>query len=125
MKGLTQSGSCGTRLRSFTYSQQKQPIPIANKPILFYGIEDLIEAGVKNIGIIVGRNSVQAVETISDIKGDANIKFIEQNIPHCITHIKKISRDVIVSDYFFDRGIKIFKIDSLSEGRNFIIGDNF
>ena len=53
MKGLVLSGGHGTRLRPITYSQQKQLIPIANKPILFYAIEDIIEADIHDIAIIV------------------------------------------------------------------------
>ena len=53
MKGLVLSGGHGTRLRPITHSQQKQLIPIANKPILFYAIEDIIEADIHDIAIIV------------------------------------------------------------------------
>lgn len=100
MKGLILSGGFGTRLRPLTYSQQKQLIPVANKPILFYGIEDLIEAGVKDIGIIVGPNKNQVIETVNNVDWDANIKFIEQESPLGIAHTIKISRDFIGDDSF-------------------------
>ncbi len=100
MKGLILSGGFGTRLRPLTYSQQKQLIPVANKPILFYGIEDLIEAGIKDIGIIVGPNSDQVVKTVRSVNWDANIEFIRQDEPLGIAHTIKISRDFIGDDSF-------------------------
>ena len=76
MKGLILSGGYGTRLRQITYSQQKQLIPVANKPILFYAIEDIIEAGAKEIGIIVGPNKEQVMDTVRSLDWNANIDFI-------------------------------------------------
>ena len=94
------SGGFGTRLRPLTYSQQKQLIPVANKPILFYGIEDLIEAGIKDIGIIVGPNKDQVISAVNSVKWDAKIKFIEQDAPLGIAHTIKISKKFIGNDSF-------------------------
>jgi len=100
MNGLILSGGFGTRLRPLTYSQQKQLIPVANKPILFYGIEDLIEAGIKNIGIILGPNKDQVINTVNSVSWNANIKFIEQDRPLGIAHAIKVARDFLEGDSF-------------------------
>ena len=100
MKGLILSGGFGTRLRPLTYSRQKQLIPVANKPIIFYAIEDLIEAGIKDIGIIVGPNKKQVIDTVKKVKWDADINFIEQEYPLGIAHTIKISRDFLGNDSF-------------------------
>ncbi len=100
MKGLILSGGHGTRLRPITYSQQKQLIPIANKPILFYCIEDLINAGIKKIGIIVGPNKEQVMDTVRSINWDADIEFIYQEAPAGLAHAVKISKNFLGEDKF-------------------------
>jgi glucose-1-phosphate thymidylyltransferase len=100
MKGLILSGGFGTRLRPLTYSQQKQLIPVANKPILFYGIEDLIEAGIRDIAIIIGPNKAQVIETVESATWNAKIKFIEQEYPLGIAHTIQIAQDFLQGDSF-------------------------
>jgi glucose-1-phosphate thymidylyltransferase len=97
MKGLVLSGGFGTRLRPLTYSQQKQLIPVANKPILFYAIEDIIAAGVHDIGIIVGPNRDQVERTVNSREWDANIEFIYQDAPRGLAHT------VLISEKFLGR----------------------
>ena len=100
VKGLILSGGFGTRLRPITYSQQKQLIPIANKPVLFYAIEDLIEAGINKICIIVGPKKEQVIEVVTSKNWEATIKFIQQEAPKGLAHAVKISEDFIENDSF-------------------------
>lgn len=100
LKGLILSGGHGTRLRPLTYSQQKQLIPVANKPILFYAIEDLIEAGIREIGIIVGPNRDQVQKTVACRDWDARIEFIYQDEPRGLAHAVLISEDFIADQPF-------------------------
>ncbi|ASJ15379.1 glucose-1-phosphate thymidylyltransferase [Thermococcus radiotolerans] len=100
MKALILSGGHGTRLRPLTYSQQKQLIPVANKPVLFYAIEDVIEAGIHEIGIIVGPNAEQVKETIKSVEWDAEIEFIYQGEPKGLAHAIKVARDYLDDDDF-------------------------
>ena len=100
MKALILSGGHGTRLRPLTYSQQKQLIPVANKPVLFYAIEDVIEAGIHDIGIIVGPNKEQVMETVKRVNWDADIEFIYQGEPKGLAHAIKVARDYLGDDDF-------------------------
>ena len=100
MKGLILSGGHGTRLRPITYSQQKQLIPVANKPILFYSIEDVIECGIRDIGIIVGPNKEQVMEIVNSANFDAEITFVEQDAPRGLAHTVLISEEFIGDEPF-------------------------
>jgi glucose-1-phosphate thymidylyltransferase len=75
-------------------------IPVANKPILFYAIEDLIECGIREIGIIVGPNRGQVMETVNNVRFDAEITFIEQDEPRGLAHAVLISEEFIGDELF-------------------------
>jgi glucose-1-phosphate thymidylyltransferase len=124
MKGLILAGGYGTRLRPLTYSQQKQLIPVANKPILFYGIEEIIKAGIAEIGIIVGPNKEQVKDAINNAKFDAEISFIEQEVPLGIGHAVKISEKFVGDDSFVVYlGDNLLKGGIVQHVKHFVEGD--
>ena len=101
MKGLILSGGDGTRLRPLTFTQAKQLVPVANKPVLFYGIEALKDAGIKDIGIIVGDTKEEIVQAVGDgSRWEVNILYIEQESPLGLAHAVKISEDFLGTDPF-------------------------
>ena len=109
MKGLILAGGHGTRLRPLTYSQQKQLIPVANKPILFYALEDVIEAGAKKIGIIVGPNKEQVRATVESENWDAGIDFIYQEEPKGLAHTILVAKEFLDEPFVMYLGDNILR----------------
>ena len=66
MKALILAGGAGTRLRPITHTSAKQLVPVANKPILFYGIEAMVAAGITEIGVIVGDTRAEVMAALGD-----------------------------------------------------------
>ncbi len=101
MKGLILSGGRGTRLRPITYTSAKQLVPVANKPILFYGIEALVESGIRNIAIVVGDTGREIREAVGDgTRFGAAITYIEQEAPLGLAHAVLVSERHLGADPF-------------------------
>ena len=101
MKGVVLSGGKGSRLRPFTYTGAKQLVPIANKPILFYALEHLVAAGIRDICIIVGETKDQIKAAVGDGASlGARVTYVEQSAPLGIAHAVGLARDFVGQDRF-------------------------
>nr|WSZ12722.1 glucose-1-phosphate thymidylyltransferase [Streptomyces canus] len=112
MKALVLSGGAGTRLRPITHTSAKQLVPVANKAVLFYGLESLADAGITEVGVIVGDTAAEIQEAVGD--GSAfglDITYIPQEQPLGLAHAVLIARDWLGDDDFV-----------MYLGDNFIVG---
>jgi glucose-1-phosphate thymidylyltransferase len=112
VKALVLAGGAGTRLRPITHTSAKQLVPVANKPILFYGLEQIRDAGITDIGIIVGDTAEEIEAAIGD-GGELGIKatYIHQPEPLGLAHAVLTGADFLGDDDFV-----MFLGDNLIEG---------
>jgi len=101
VKALVLAGGAGTRLRPITHTRAKQLVPVANKPILFYGLEALVDAGIVDIGIIVGDTAEEIMAAVGDgSRFGARVAYIRQDAPRGLAHCVLIARDFLGDEPF-------------------------
>jgi glucose-1-phosphate thymidylyltransferase len=101
MKALVLAGGFGTRMRPMTHTSAKQLLPVANKPVLFYILESIAAAGIKDVGIVIGETGAQITSAVGD--GSAfglNVTYIPQPKPLGLAHAVVISQDWLGDDDF-------------------------
>lgn len=101
MKALVLAGGRGTRLRPITHTSAKQLVPLANTPILFFGLRAIAAAGVTEVGIVVGDTADEVRAAVGD--GGAfglDVTYIEQDEPRGLAHCVLIARDFLGDDPF-------------------------
>ncbi|WP_309059008.1 glucose-1-phosphate thymidylyltransferase [Streptomyces sp.] len=112
MKALVLAGGAGTRLRPITHTSAKQLVPVANKPVLFYGLEAIAAAGITDVGIVVGDTVAEIMEAVGDgSKFGLDVTYIPQRKPLGLAHAVRISRDYLGDDDF-----------AMYLGDNFVVG---
>ena len=112
MKALVLAGGTGSRLRPITHTAAKQLVPVANKPVLFYGIESLVAAGITEIGIVVGETAPEIREAVGDgSRFGARVTYLPQDKPLGLAHAVLIAREWLGEDDFV-----------MYLGDNFIVG---
>jgi glucose-1-phosphate thymidylyltransferase len=112
VKALVLAGGSGSRLRPITHTSAKQLLPVANKPVLFYGLEAIRDAGITDIGIVVGETAAAIAAAVGD--GSAfglRVTYIRQDAPLGLAHAVLVARDYLGDDDFV-----------MYLGDNFIVG---
>jgi len=101
MKGLLLAGGHGTRLRPLTFTGNKHLLPIANKPMILYGLEHLIDAGITDIAVVLGPIKEGVVELLGDgSRFGARITYVEQPEPRGLAHAVMISEHFLKGEPF-------------------------
>ncbi|MEU7909959.1 glucose-1-phosphate thymidylyltransferase [Microbispora bryophytorum] len=112
MKALVLAGGSGTRLRPITHTRAKQLVPVANKPVLFYGLESIAAAGVSEVGIVVGDTQDEIEAAVGDgSRFGLQASYLRQEAPLGLAHAVLIARDYLGDDDFV-----------MYLGDNFIVG---
>ena len=112
MKALVLAGGSGTRLRPITHTSAKQLVPVANKPVLFYGLEAIRDAGVTEVGIVVGDTEADIRSAVgSGAEFGLDVTYIRQQAPLGLAHAVLVSREFLGDDDFV-----------MYLGDNFIVG---
>ncbi|MET8139623.1 glucose-1-phosphate thymidylyltransferase [Sphaerisporangium sp. NPDC005288] len=112
MKALVLAGGSGTRLRPITHTSAKQLVPVANKPVLFYGLEAIAAAGIREVGMVVGDTHKEIEAAVGD--GSAfglEVTYLRQQAPLGLAHAVLIARDYLGEEDFV-----------MYLGDNFIVG---
>jgi glucose-1-phosphate thymidylyltransferase len=112
VKALVPAGGAGTRLRPITHTSAKQLLPVANKPVIFYVLESIAEAGITEVGVVVGDTAQEIQRAIGD--GSAwglKVTYLPQEAPLGLAHTVLIAREFLGDDDFV-----------MYLGDNFLIG---
>jgi glucose-1-phosphate thymidylyltransferase len=101
VKALVPAGGEGTRLRPITHTSAKQLVPVANKPILFYALEDLAAAGIVDVGLIVGDTAEEIRAAVEDgSRWGLRVTYLRQEAPLGLAHCVLMARDFLGDDDF-------------------------
>jgi glucose-1-phosphate thymidylyltransferase len=101
LKAIIPAGGAGTRLRPITHTSAKQLVPVANKPILFYALEAIAEAGIVDVAVIVGDTADEVEAAVGDGKRwGLRVTYIPQDAPRGLAHCVLIARDFLGDDDF-------------------------